>query len=537
MNAFSFLVVCVAVSAVCAAIAVCDSVCDLAPSCDASASETLGAADLRRRCNTNFISSSEPCHPGMIGDDLPIFCVGAFDMGADAPLSNLLFMLDPSPSWLWVAVKYVSPDTASTAPEVSSGHSASFCYHVDQHVLQRLAAPAADIFMREDESLVAAVMGSAEAFQAVRRNILAGEPWFKDTHTDHGLLGEWMRPLHANAQVPDALAVAFSDGCSYSICPSTPEWQQFPCDLWTRLFMSCYNGSASHADLRANWRLRGDSFFTTASAHSIWFKLPAALLTRPVWPEIRAASRQGFADGMLGARTMRIMALERNDVLRLLRGKRVLMVGDSNMRYQYLDLAYFLCFGVWPSLSGDKERMQWLWRVSYLWDHDHSYSQTWHEMFLSSTALFRGLQQCDCFRPSNKNPNWKRMSFESRITHCNGVTLEYHQYFGPSSSLSGRLPLHAASFAGGIGSRFKMEAVCNGSGSIIDQCLGDGRFLWGGDIMDCAPPGVTLFDLLPPCDAPWQMDLPRFLEDVGSSGGGVDVLLLNYGVQPFYTYL
>lgn len=233
---------------------------------------------------------------------------------------------------------------------------------------------------------------------------------------------------------------------------------------------------------------------------------------------------------MLGARAMRIAALERDDVLRLLRGKRVLMLGDSNMRYQYLDLAYFLCFGVWPSLSGNKERMQWLWRVSYLWDHDHAYSQTWHEMFLTTTALFRGLQQCDCFRPSNKNHNWKRMSFESRVTHCNGVTLEYHQYFGPSSSLSGRLPLHAATFAGGEGSRFKMEAVCNGSGSIVDQCLGHGRFLWGGDIMDCAPPGVSLFDVLPPCDATWQMDLPQFLEHVGSSGGGVDVLLLNYGV-------
>ncbi len=48
--------------------------------------------------------------------------------------------------------------------------------------------------------------------------------------------------------------------------------------------------------------------------------------------------------------------------------------------------------------------------------------------------------------------------------------------------------------------------------------------------MDCAPPGVSLFDVLPPCDAPWQMDLPQFLEHVGSSGGGVDVLLLNYGV-------
>jgi hypothetical protein len=228
-------------------------------------------------------------------------------------------------------------------------------------------------------------------------------------------------------------------------------------------------------------------------------------------------------------------------MLKSLQGKRLMMVGDSNMRFQYLDLAYFVCFGVWPCLSDDQDSMQWLWRVSYLWDHDHAYSQTWHENFLKSTSVFRGLQQCDCFRPSKDNPNWKRRSFESRVTHCRGVTLEYHQYFGPPSQMSGRLPLHAPSFAVHNSSSFKMEPVCHGGGSNSSSssssssssnvCLGDGRFLWGGDIMDCVPPGVTAFDVLPPCAAPWSMDLLQFLADVGGRGGGVDVLLLNYGAR------
>jgi hypothetical protein len=83
--------------------------------------------------------------------------------------------------------------------------------------------------------------------------------------------------------------------------------------------------------------------------------------------------RQGWADGMQGAAAMRRLSLLHERVVTVLRGKRVLMLGDSNMRYQYLDLAYFVCFRVWPSLSDDQEQMQWLWRVSYLWDHDHAY--------------------------------------------------------------------------------------------------------------------------------------------------------------------
>ena len=55
--------------------------------------------------------------------------------------------------------------------------------------------------------------------------------------------------------------------------------------------------------------------------------------------------------------------------------------------------------------------------------------------------------------------------------------------------------------------------------------------------MDCVPPGVTVFDVLPPCDAPWQMDLLQFLRDVGSSGGGVDLLMLNYGVYTIAFFL
>jgi hypothetical protein len=438
-----------------------------------------------------------------------------------------MYMRDASRAWLWVAVKYVSAGKQSEAPAQSSGHSASFNYHLDQPVLQRVAAAAADIFMREDESLVAAVMSNERAFQAVRHNILHGEPWFKDTHNDGGLLDNWMRALHSQAQVPDVLPLASSEHCGYSVCLGSAEWLAFPCDLWTRVFMSCHNGSASHADLRTQWRLRGGGF-TAAKAHSIWFKLPSELLVQPAQKsDLRAAARQSFVDGMLGASAMRRASLSHAGLLRLLQGKRLMMVGDSNMRFQYLDLAYFICFGIWPSLSEDSESLVWLWRVSYLWDHDHAYSKAWHENFLMSTAAFRGLQQCDCFRPNNRHPNWKRMSFEGRVTRCNGVVLEYHQFFGPPSHLTGRLPLHAPAFINDISGELNLKSVCNDSSS----CLGDGRFLWGGGIMDCVPPGVTAFDVLPPCSPPWQMDLVQFLMHVGSTGGGVDLLLLNYGAQ------
>jgi hypothetical protein len=522
-----------------------DGFCERAPA-HAPDSEASGwFAAPRQYCDAIINTSSGSCNASVIGADASVYCVGAFDLGAGEAPVPLLYMRDTSPSWIWVAAKYVSPESAHAAPEASSGHSGSFNYHLLQPLLQRVAARAADIFMREDESLVAAVMSSRHAFHAVQTNILSGDPWFKDTHNDSGLLGDWMVPLHSHSLVPDAQQLMTTDSCGYSACPLSPEWRAFPCDLWTRLFMSCYNGNASHADLRVNWRLRGGDFFTTAKAHSIWFKLPAALLVHTVWADSRAAMRQGYVDGMQGAAGMRRMSQLHDHVVRTLRGKRVVMLGDSNMRYQYLDLAYFACFGVWPSLSASNEQLQWLWRVSYLWDHDHAYSQTWHESFLKSTALFKGLQQCDCYRPSKKSQNWKRMSFESRVTRCDGITLEYHQFFGRGAHVSGRLPLHAASFHDAAVNRFRMERVCgNGSASssssssgVGDVCLGDGRFLWGGDVMDCAPPGVTVFDVLPPCDAPWQMDLLQFLRDLGSSGGGVDLLVLNYGVYMIAFFL
>jgi len=500
---------------------------DAAAQCAPAASQHLG----EETTTSSQFNVAGACNASEIGAELPVLCVGEFDVKGAAP-AQLLYMRDTSPSWLWVAAKYVSADRAASSPEMSGGHSTSFNYHVQQLLLQLIAAQASDIFMREDESLVAAVMRSDSAFEAVRQNIVEGKPWFQSTHGNEGL-EEWMRPLHASAHVPDVLPHAGnSDSCSYSACLQSQEWLLFPCDLWTRVFMSCFNGHASHADLRVNWRLRGSSFFTQATAHSIWFKVPAVLLQQAVVSECKAAGRQGFADGMLGGRGMRQMMQAHGDVVRLLQGKRVMMLGDSNMRYQHLDLAYFLCFGVWPSLSADKERLHWLWRQSYLWDDDHAYSQTWHESFLMTTAAFRGLQQCDCFRPSKRSPNWKHMSFEGRVTRCSGVTLEYHQYFG-AGALSGRLPLHTPSFSSGTPGHVKMERVCNGSSgsSISDSCLGSGRFLWGGDIMDCVPPGVTAFDVLPPCQPPWQMQLLQFLQNVTDSGG-VDYLLLNYGAWP-----
>ena len=483
--------------------------------------------------------SAVACVASEIGEELPVFCVGAFDVSAGAAPARLLYMRDTSPSFVWVAAKYVSAHTAAAAPEMVQGHSGSFNYHVDQSLLQLVAAAAADVFMREDESLVAAVMRSDAAFQHVQRNILGGQPWFKDTHDEQGL-DQWMRPLHEGAHVPDVLPLSGSaHSCSYSLCLQSPEWLTFPCRLWTRVFMSCYNGHASHADLSVNWRLKGDDFFTAARAHSIWFKLPAALLQQqqqqqqqPVASDCRAAARQGFVDGMLGGAGLRRMAQAHEEVVGALQGKRVVMLGDSNMRYQYLDLAYFICFGVWPSLSLDTQRLHWLWRQSYLWNHDHAYSQTWHESFLQTTAAFRGLQQCDCFRPSKSSSNWKQMSFEGRVTRCSGITLEYHQLFGGAQPLSGRLPLHAPSFSDAP-AHLRMESVCSSSSSTSSSnhssCLGDGRLLWGGDIMDCAPPGVTAFDVLPVCEAPWEMSLLQFLQDLGGNAGGVDLLLLNYG--------
>ena len=74
-----------------------------------------------------------------------------------------------------------------------------------------------------------------------------------------------------------------------------------------------------------------------------------------------------------------------------LSGRPVYMVGDSTMRYQYMSLAYFLEWGVWPE------------RCTRAHGNDHPASivrrgdfGNWSDYFAATERMYRGHMLCDC---------------------------------------------------------------------------------------------------------------------------------------------
>jgi len=71
---------------------------------------------------------------------------------------------------------------------------------------------------------------------------------------------------------------------------------------------------------------------------------------------------------------------------RIMRGKRLVMMGDSLTRYQYLNLVYLLEHGKWPEPDSGmcNERA----------------FRPWPNFYKSTNALLRGREICDCYRKS-----------------------------------------------------------------------------------------------------------------------------------------
>jgi hypothetical protein len=88
-------------------------------------------------------------------------------------------------------------------------------------------------------------------------------------------------------------------------------------------------------------------------------------------------------------------------------GKRIVMVGDSMMRYQYLALVYWLEHGIQPppgydssTMASDKESMcnEFSWKD--LLDDAH-YGAGWKHFYEGTSALMNGHEYCDCWRRSS----------------------------------------------------------------------------------------------------------------------------------------
>eukprot|EP01063_Lacrimia_lanifica_P017640 TRINITY_DN24686_c0_g1_i1.p1 TRINITY_DN24686_c0_g1~~TRINITY_DN24686_c0_g1_i1.p1 ORF type:complete len:736 (+),score=185.54 TRINITY_DN24686_c0_g1_i1:1-2208(+) len=106
------------------------------------------------------------------------------------------------------------------------------------------------------------------------------------------------------------------------------------------------------------------------------------------------------------------------------RGLRLVMVGDSLMRYQYISLAYFLATGTWWDPSRKVRQIT----------AERSKFNDWEDFFTTVTALLHPHEYCDCYRSAEiEDTTENRYFYDAK--HDNFVA--FHQAFGHNSSMHG----------------------------------------------------------------------------------------------------
>ena len=79
-------------------------------------------------------------------------------------------------------------------------------------------------------------------------------------------------------------------------------------------------------------------------------------------------------------------------------GLRLLMIGDSLTRYQYISLAFFLRYGRWINPGGSQKETEMVWLVQ---DEGHQYADR------RTNRKLEPLETCDCFHTGHRHkPMW-----------------------------------------------------------------------------------------------------------------------------------
>lgn len=98
--------------------------------------------------------------------------------------------------------------------------------------------------------------------------------------------------------------------------------------------------------------------------------------------------------------------------------KHIVFIGDSVMRYQYLNLVYMYKYGKWPedfnhnSVCSEKS----------FEEANMTYSERWNNFYLQTNDILKG-ETCDCFR--------QNYSIENRMYQdADGTRISYFQWFG-----------------------------------------------------------------------------------------------------------
>ena len=108
----------------------------------------------------------------------------------------------------------------------------------------------------------------------------------------------------------------------------------------------------------------------------LWQEDPESLRIRLRKSGVGCSSHQSSDD---------FISLQHDKVLSGLSGRHVLMIGDSMMRYQYLNLAYYLSSGKWRSQSPPNE--------------EEAQHGSWAAFYAMTNARLK-TEVCDCYRPT-----------------------------------------------------------------------------------------------------------------------------------------
>jgi hypothetical protein len=113
---------------------------------------------------------------------------------------------------------------------------------------------------------------------------------------------------------------------------------------------------------------------------------------------------------------------------------RLVMVGDSLARYQYISLAYFLKTATWFNTTG---------QLNLVWEKEY---RSWHHFYEHTTNLLSPNERCDCYRPKRLNQNTKKIMMENRYFFDEGRDnmVVYLQALGHTVPMQGRVPAETA---------------------------------------------------------------------------------------------
>ena len=118
-----------------------------------------------------------------------------------------------------------------------------------------------------------------------------------------------------------------------------------------------------------------------------------------------------------------------------LAGKRVLFIGDSVMRYQYMSLITYLHTGEWPApMGGDMSVcMEHEWARKYK-------KKGWNKYFELAPKRFGGWERCDCINSPEKQAVVENRFYYNNVSNF-GITFLVQR----NKPLSGHLPINFTS--------------------------------------------------------------------------------------------